>query len=67
MPPKNPVTGSIQPVNARLSAAERRAAQVAANATRQAELKQEAAERRRARELRDEAPAEARPRRRPAS
>jgi hypothetical protein len=64
MPAKNPVTGSVQPVTARLSAAERRAAQVAAVANRQAELKQEAADRRRARELREDSAGEAKPPRR---
>ena len=70
MPTKKPVTGSDQPVRPRLSATERRAAQAASVATRQAELKQEAADRRHARELRDSSSGEAKPpkrRDRPAS
>ena len=46
MAAKNKVTVSMQPTNRRPSSAERRAAQIAAASTRQAELKQEAAERR---------------------
>ncbi len=45
MPPKHKVTVSTQPTNRRLTAAERRAAQIASLSTKQAELKQEAAER----------------------
>jgi len=43
---KPKMTVSMQPTNHRPSAAERRAAQIAALSTRQAELKQEAADRR---------------------
>jgi len=43
------VTVSMQPTNRRPSTAERRAAQIASLSTKQAELKQEAAERRAAR------------------
>ena len=43
---KPKVTVSMQPTNHRPSTAERRALQIAALATRQAELKQEAADRR---------------------
>jgi hypothetical protein len=43
---KHNVTVSVEPTNGRLSSAQRRAAQIAALSTRQAELKQEAAERR---------------------
>ncbi|HEY2006248.1 MAG TPA: hypothetical protein VGG87_07340 [Solirubrobacteraceae bacterium] len=46
MAAKHKVTVSSQPTNGRLTTAERRAAQVASLSTRQAELKQEAAERR---------------------
>ena len=53
MSPPKTVTTSEYAVKPRLSAAERRAAQVAAIATQQSELKQDAAERRRARDLRD--------------
>ncbi len=45
MAPKHKVTVSTQPTNHRPSSAERRAAQIASLSTRQAELKQEAAER----------------------
>lgn len=58
MPPKNTVTSSVRSIKPRLSAPERRAAAVAANANKQAQLKREAAERRAARALRD---AEAQP------
>jgi hypothetical protein len=46
MAAKPKVTVSMQPTNHRPTTAERRAAQVAALSTRQAELKQEAADRR---------------------
>jgi hypothetical protein len=46
MASKPKVTVSMQPTNHRPTTAERRALQIAALATRQAELKQEAAERR---------------------
>lgn len=50
MTPKNKVTVSSRPTNPRPSSAERRAAQIANDATKQATLKDEAAARRRARE-----------------
>ena len=53
MPPKSPVTTSTWTIKPRLSAAERRAAQIAGLATQQSTLKREAAERRLAREQRD--------------
>jgi len=46
MAAKPKVTVSIQPTNHRPTTAERRAAQIAALSTRQAELKREAADRR---------------------
>jgi hypothetical protein len=46
MAPERKVTLSTQPPNRRLSSAERHAAQIASLSTKQAELKQEAAERR---------------------
>jgi hypothetical protein len=46
MPAKNTVTSSIRSVKPRLSNAERRAAEIAAGAGKQAQLKHEAAERR---------------------
>jgi hypothetical protein len=46
MAAKHKVTVSMQPTNARLSTAERRAASIALLSTQQAELKQEAADRR---------------------
>ena len=46
MAAKPKVTVSIQPTNHRPTTAERRAAQIASLSTRQAELKQEAADRR---------------------
>lgn len=52
MPSKNTVTSSVRPVKPRLSTAERRAAEVASLAGKQAQLKLEAAERRAAREKR---------------
>jgi hypothetical protein len=45
MAAKHKVTVSVQPTNHRPTSAERRAAQIASLATRQAELKQEAADR----------------------
>jgi hypothetical protein len=55
------MTVSMQPTNRRPSTAERRAAQIASLSTRQAELKQEAAERRAAR-ANQNAPASSTPR-----
>jgi hypothetical protein len=52
---KKVVTTSARPLAPRLSAAERRAAQITALASQQAELKQEAAQRRFARDLRADA------------
>jgi hypothetical protein len=46
MPPKHKVTTTLQPLERRPSSAERRAAQVEALSTQQADLKREAAERR---------------------
>jgi hypothetical protein len=54
---KNKVTASRQPAAPRPTAVERRAADIAMLSTKQAELKQAAADRRRERELRDAAPA----------
>jgi hypothetical protein len=57
MPPKNTVTSSMRSMKPRLSAAERRAAEIAAGANKQAQLKREAAERRAERARREaEAP-----------
>jgi hypothetical protein len=53
MPTKRPVTYSLHESKPRLSNAERRAAEVAGAAGRQAELKREAADRRAAREQHD--------------
>jgi hypothetical protein len=53
MPPKDSTTPSTRPVRPRLSATERRAAEIAASANKQAQLKREAAERRAARARRD--------------
>jgi len=53
MPPKSPVTSSVQESKPQRSSAERRAAEVAGAAGRQAELKREAADRRIAREQSD--------------
>lgn len=61
MPPKNTVTSSVRSIKPRMSAPERRAAELAANANKQAQLKREAAERRAARALRD-AQAQSQPR-----
>ena len=57
MPARHKVTVSMQPTNHRLSSAERRAAHIASVSTKQAELKQEAAERAAARAKRDAAAA----------
>jgi hypothetical protein len=50
MATKHKVTVSVQPTEQRPTSADRRAAQVAANATKQSELKAEAAARRAQRE-----------------
>ncbi len=50
MATKHKVTVSVQPTARRPSSAERRAAQIASLSTKQAELKQEAADRRRQRQ-----------------
>jgi hypothetical protein len=50
MASKRKVTTSTRPVDPRPTSAERRAAQIASLSTKQAELKQEAADRRAARE-----------------
>jgi hypothetical protein len=55
MPAQNPVTASPRPIPPRLNAAERQAIKTAAAATKQAELKQEAADRRLARAEREAA------------
>jgi hypothetical protein len=60
MPPKSPVTSSVQERKPQRSNAERRAAELAGAAGRQAELKREAADRRVAREQSDAAKAGAR-------
>lgn len=60
---KHKVTVSTQPTNARPTSAERRAAQIASLSTKQAELKQEAADRRAVRAEKDAA-AEPTPRKR---
>jgi hypothetical protein len=57
MPARSPVARTKLPVPPRLSPVERRAAQAAAMATRQAELKDEAAQRRTAREQDKDPPA----------
>lgn len=54
MAAKNKVTASIRPTTPRASPAERRAAEIARLATKQEQLKNEAALRRQARELSDE-------------
>jgi hypothetical protein len=56
MATQKPVTTSGPPIKPYVSAADRRAARIVADSTKQAELKAEAAERRRARELRDAKP-----------
>jgi hypothetical protein len=62
MAAKHKVTTSVQPTNRRPSSAERRAAEIASLSGRQAELKQQSAERRAKREA-NPAPAPAPPRR----
>ena len=62
MAAKKAVTVSRQPTNQRPSSAERRAAQIAANSTKQAELKHEAAQRAAKRALTSNAPAASMPR-----
>jgi hypothetical protein len=57
MAARHKVTVSTQPTNRRPSSAERRAAQIASVSNKQAELKQEAAERAAARATRDAAAA----------
>ena len=67
MAAKHKMTVSAGPSAQRLTAAERRAAQIGALATQQATLKQEAAERRRKRaESADGAPSKSRRRHKPA-
>jgi len=56
MPTQKTVTTSVHSIKPYVSAADRRAARIVADSTKQAELKAEAAERRRARALRDAAP-----------
>jgi hypothetical protein len=56
MTARNKVTATAQPRAPRPSAAERRAAEIAMLSTKQAELKDAAAQRRRERELRDDPP-----------
>jgi hypothetical protein len=53
MPADKTVTTPARPVKPYVSAADRRAARIVADSTKQAELKAEAAERRQARALRD--------------
>jgi hypothetical protein len=53
MATENPVTASGHSIKPYVSAADRRAARIVADSTKQAELKAEAAERRRVRALRD--------------
>jgi hypothetical protein len=53
MATQKPVTTSGPPIKPYVSAADRRAARIVADSTKQAELKAEAAERRRVRALRD--------------
>ena len=62
MASKHKVTVSVQPTNRRPSSAQRRAAEIASLSTKQAELKQEAAERA-AKRANQNAPAAAAPRR----
>jgi len=66
MAAKHKVTVSTQPTNRRPSSAERRAAQIASLSTKQAELKQEAAERR-AERTKQNPPAPSAPRKKPAA
>jgi hypothetical protein len=54
MPTRKTVTTSGHPIKPYISAADRRAARIVADSTKQAELKAECAERRQARALRDE-------------
>ncbi|HEX5191682.1 MAG TPA: hypothetical protein VFW09_02695 [Solirubrobacteraceae bacterium] len=61
MPTKNTMTSSVRPVNPRRNAIERRAAEIAAAANKQPQLKREAAQRR-AERARREAEAPAQPR-----
>lgn len=57
MPPKNTMTTSVRAVKPRVSATERRAAEIAAAANKQPQLKREAAQRRAERARREaEAP-----------
>jgi hypothetical protein len=63
MAAKHKVTVSNQPTQHRLTSAERRAAQIASLSTKQAELKQEAAERRAKRVVTEPPPAPVRRRR----
>lgn len=62
MAAKQKVTVSVQPAKQSPSSAQRRAAQIAAVSTKQAELKREAAERRAKRALNSNAPALSTPR-----
>jgi hypothetical protein len=55
MAAKHKVTVSVQPTDRRLTSAERRAAQIASLSSKQAELKQEAADRRAKRDQQDAA------------
>jgi hypothetical protein len=55
MAAKHKVTVTVQPTDRRLTSAERRAAQIASLSTKQAELKQEAADRRAKRAKQDAA------------
>jgi hypothetical protein len=64
MAAKEKVTVSTQPTTRRGTTAERRAAQLASLSTRQAELKQEAADRR-AKRAAEDPPAASKPRKRP--
>ena len=59
---KQKVTVSVQPMARRPSSAERRAAHIATDSTKQAELKREAAERRAKRAMNSNAPAASIPR-----
>jgi hypothetical protein len=62
MAAKKNMTVSVAPTNQRPSSAQRRAAQISAVSTKQAELKREAAERRAKRALNSDAPAASMPR-----
>ena len=59
MATQKPVTTSGPPIKPYVSAADRRAARIVADSTKQAELKAECAERRRVRALRDQGAAQA--------